>query len=75
MTPTPSSTETPTRRTPAEFQVEADRFNGSLDASLRDLAHAQNEIARCMTERETLIGQAADYGCTAKYARALLRKP
>jgi hypothetical protein len=62
------------RKTPGDFQAEADKFNASLDASMRDLAHAQNEIAKCMADRETLIGQAGEYGCTGKYARALLRK-
>jgi hypothetical protein len=70
--PTPTTpTET---KTPGDFNTAADTFNASLDATLRDLAHARSEVARCMAERETLIASAGDYGLTASYARTLLRK-
>lgn len=64
----------PAPKTPADFQAETERFNASLDASLRDLAHAQNEITRCMAEREMLIGRAGEFGVTGKFARTILRK-
>jgi hypothetical protein len=67
-------TDSPTPKSPADFQAEAEKFNASLDASLRDLAHAQNEIAKCMTEREALIKRAGEFGCTSKFARTILHK-
>lgn len=64
----------PARKSPADFDRVAETFNAALDASLRDLAHARNEIDRQMTERDALIASAADYGVTGKWARAVLRK-
>lgn len=70
----PSPTETPTRRTPGDFQLEADKLNSRIADNAMARQQVQAGADALNAEREALISRAAEFGVTAKYGRAALRK-
>lgn len=70
-----NAAETPAaKKTPGDFQAQADAHNARVADNAAERARVQAAADALNAERETMVGDAVGFGVTAKYGRAALRK-